>query len=265
MRITTADKIAPTITGTGPSDANDGGVIPVAPLPAAADAGFAAKLLAVSQPAAESAGLNGAASYLQVPGQTDRSLSETEGTEQTQVAAAGSAEIVSDGQPASSEPVHSVRLQLSGENDQRVDVRLVEQGGSLALSVRSSDSALTRTLQDRLPELNDRLAEQHYQSEVWLPQAAANATAAGQGQQGQESGTGQHDSQHSGSNQSSSNQSGSNQSGSNQSGSNQSGSEDGKQAGSGSESGSAGQPDGRQSKAPKWYQRLTAFEDQSRS
>jgi preprotein translocase subunit SecD len=151
-----------------------------------------------------------------------------------------------DEEPAGSrETVRSVRLQLSGENDERVDMRLVDQGGSLALSVRSSDSTLTRALQDRLPELNDRLAEQHYQSEVYLPQAASEVAAEGTPADAREA-----DSNRSGSQQSSSQHA--------DSGGNKQSSD------SGSQSGSGGQQQQRgENTVPVWYRQLSAFGDEA--
>jgi hypothetical protein len=77
----------------------------------------------------------------------------------------------------SAQPVRTLQLQLGGTGDQRVDLRLVEHAGGLSVSVRASDSNLTRGLQDNLPELSSRLAAEHYQTQAWLP--AAGQTSAG--------------------------------------------------------------------------------------
>lgn len=74
-------------------------------------------------------------------------------------------------------PVRTLQLQLGGLSDQRVDLRLVEHAGGLSVSVRASDSTLTRGLQENLPELSSRLAAEHYQTQTWLP--AAGQTSAG--------------------------------------------------------------------------------------
>jgi hypothetical protein len=58
-----------------------------------------------------------------------------------------------------------------------VDLRLVEHAGGLSVSVRSSDSSLTRGLQEHLPELSDRLEAARYQTQTWLP--AASQTPSG--------------------------------------------------------------------------------------
>jgi hypothetical protein len=84
----------------------------------------------------------------------------------------------------SSEPVRSVRLQLSGGESQRVDMRLVERGGTLSVSVRSTDETLTRSLQENLPELNSRLAAQHFQTETWTPDRGVITDSGGNGHSG---------------------------------------------------------------------------------
>jgi hypothetical protein len=90
------------------------------------------------------------------------------------------------------QPVRTVQVQLAGEGDQRVDLRLVEHAGGLSVSVRTSDSSLTRGLQDHLPELTDRLAAEHYQTQNVLP---ANETSNGGSSHGSSSGTSDHSQQ----------------------------------------------------------------------
>jgi hypothetical protein len=67
------------------------------------------------------------------------------------------------------QPVRTLQLQLAGEGEGRVDLRLVEHAGGLSVSVRATDSALTRGLQDNLPELSARLAAEKYDTQVILP------------------------------------------------------------------------------------------------
>ena len=92
-------------------------------------------------------------------------------------AAAPVAEVDVEDPTGSAQPVRSLQLQLGGTGDQRVDLRMVEHAGGLSVSVRASDSNLTRGLQDNLPELSSRLAAEHYQTQTWLP--AAGQTSAG--------------------------------------------------------------------------------------
>ena len=149
-------------------------------IPAAGVSGSATRLFENSSTPQGAEGRIETAIYAPVATPADHVSSEPAAPTQAAPAAPSGVDALDEGVPASPEPVRSVHLQLSGENDQRVDVRLIEQGGSLALSVRSSDSTLTHTLQDRLPELNDRLAEQHYQSQIWLPPSVSETGSPGQ-------------------------------------------------------------------------------------
>ncbi len=99
------------------------------------------------------------------------------------------AEVDVEDPAGSAQPVRTLQLQLGGTGDQRVDLRLVEHAGGLSVSVRASDSTLTRGLQDNLPELTSRLAAEHYQTQTWLP--ATGQTSPGghsSGSPGQSSG-----------------------------------------------------------------------------
>jgi hypothetical protein len=73
------------------------------------------------------------------------------------------------------EPVKSAHVQISGTDNQRVDIRLQERGGALSVTVRSTDTKLTQSLEDHAPELNSRLTAEHFQSEFWTPNAAKTA------------------------------------------------------------------------------------------
>ena len=85
------------------------------------------------------------------------------------VAAAG--EITED-RSSAAQPPRTIQVQLAGTDEQRVDLRLVEHAGGLSVSVRASDSALTSTLREHLPELSARLEAERYQTQTWLPQAS---------------------------------------------------------------------------------------------
>ncbi len=75
------------------------------------------------------------------------------------------------------ELVRNVHVQLETESNQRVDVRMTDQGGGLRVSVRAADSNLAQALQDHMPELTNRLEQQHFQAEVWIPRTAASSDA----------------------------------------------------------------------------------------
>jgi hypothetical protein len=119
----------------------------------------------------------------------DTANSGTSRVEST-VAAAPVSAIAPDSSEAAAQPMRSVRVQLAGEGDQRVDMRLVEYAGGLSVSVRTSDNSLTRGLQDHLPELGARLAAEHYQSQAWLPSvseaSAGKSAASSSGQSGEQ-------------------------------------------------------------------------------
>lgn len=74
--------------------------------------------------------------------------------------------------PASQEPLRILRVQFTGDNNQKVDVRMGDTGGALRVSVRSTDAGLTQTLQTNLPELTAQLGGQRFHTEIWLPQSA---------------------------------------------------------------------------------------------
>ncbi len=80
------------------------------------------------------------------------------------------------------EPVRGAHVQIAGAENQRVDIRLQERGGALAVTVRSNDSALAGALQDHAPELNARLSVEHFRTELWTPQQRSG----GSGGQNQE-------------------------------------------------------------------------------
>lgn len=75
------------------------------------------------------------------------------------------------------EPVRNVHMQLVNENNLRVDVRLIDRGGELHVSVKSADAGLTQSLQDHMSDLTSRLDQQHVQSEVWMPKTAEASSA----------------------------------------------------------------------------------------
>jgi hypothetical protein len=73
--------------------------------------------------------------------------------------------------------IRGAHVQVVGTGTQRVDIQLIERGGSLAVTVRSTDSTLTRELQDHIPELAARLQSDHYQSQTWTPSSGNSAGA----------------------------------------------------------------------------------------
>jgi hypothetical protein len=79
------------------------------------------------------------------------------------------------------EPVRHVQLQLAGDNNQRVDVRVFDRGGELRVSVRSADTGLAQALRDHIPELTDRLEQQHFRNEIWIPRSTETSGTSTRG------------------------------------------------------------------------------------
>jgi hypothetical protein len=69
-------------------------------------------------------------------------------------------------------PLTEIRLQVDGAANQHIDVRLSQQADGLRVTLRSSDPALTQSLQEHVPELATRLEQHHYQTEVLLPEGS---------------------------------------------------------------------------------------------
>ena len=76
----------------------------------------------------------------------------------------------------SAEPVRGAHVQISGADSQRVDIRLIERAGTLSVAVRSSDSTLTRSLQEHAPELNASLHLEHFHTELWTPESTKSSS-----------------------------------------------------------------------------------------
>ncbi|HEX4167529.1 MAG TPA: hypothetical protein VHZ55_18845 [Bryobacteraceae bacterium] len=74
------------------------------------------------------------------------------------------------------EAVKSAHVQISDDNNARVDIRMVERGGSLSVSVRSTDSTLTKALGDHATDLTSRLSLDHYKTETWTPSSSKNSS-----------------------------------------------------------------------------------------
>ncbi len=75
---------------------------------------------------------------------------------------------------ALAEPVRAAHVQIAGSDNQRIDIRMLERGGALSVTVRSADSGLTKALQDHVPELTGRLSMENFRTELWTPGQAKN-------------------------------------------------------------------------------------------
>jgi len=74
---------------------------------------------------------------------------------------------------ANNTQVRDVHMQLTGSENQRVDVRVLDRGGELRVSVRADDPSLVRSLQDNMADLSTRLDQAHFRSEIWTPRTEA--------------------------------------------------------------------------------------------
>ncbi len=70
------------------------------------------------------------------------------------------------------EPVRAAHVQIAGSENQRIDIRMLERGGALSVTVRSADSGLTKALQEHAPELAGRLSQENFRTELWAPSQA---------------------------------------------------------------------------------------------
>jgi hypothetical protein len=75
-------------------------------------------------------------------------------------------------------PLKNISLQVNQPGSERIDVHVVQQGGEVHVSVHSGDAMLTSGLRQGLSELQSRLEETGYRSEVWRPGAATAPIAA---------------------------------------------------------------------------------------
>lgn len=94
-----------------------------------------------------------------------------EGALNTELHKSGAAEATQPVHPADlgtelqkyrNEPIRAAHVQIAGADNQRVNIQLVERGGTLSVLVKSDDHALTKAIQDHVPELNTRLASNHF-------------------------------------------------------------------------------------------------------
>jgi hypothetical protein len=92
-------------------------------------------------------------------------------------------------------PLRNISLQVNQPGNEPVDVRVVQQGSEVRVSVHSGDGSLNSGLRQGLSELQSRLEETGYRSEMWRPgvsiapvtaapsaQASTNQSRGGDGQ-----------------------------------------------------------------------------------
>ena len=88
-------------------------------------------------------------------------------------------------QPA---PVRDLSLRLSGAEREKIDIRLVERGGEIHVSVRTSDAELAKGLRTDLSELAGRLDHSGYRTQIWRPAESGFSQADGEAPSGYKDG-----------------------------------------------------------------------------
>lgn len=118
------------------------------------------------------------AAFVEAPAVPFSAPGETSSTFQETAASAPPPEIDDRLHEYSTETVRNVQMQVVGEDKTRVDIRLMDRAGELRVSVKSLDSSLNQTLQDKMPELTNRLEAAQYQTEVWLPGSSSRGASS---------------------------------------------------------------------------------------
>jgi hypothetical protein len=90
-------------------------------------------------------------------------------THQTETSSSAAA----DGLPKAATPLKDISLQVSQPGKERVDIRVVQQGSEVHVSVHSGDASLNSGLRQGLSDLQSKLEENGYRSETWRPGASA--------------------------------------------------------------------------------------------
>jgi hypothetical protein len=96
-------------------------------------------------------------------------------------------------EPAHTAAAHDIKLQVAGDGEQRVEVRITERGGDVFVAVRTPDSRLAGDLRQNLPALATRLEQSGFHATTWQPGASGareriadpQSGAAGQDSQSQ--------------------------------------------------------------------------------
>jgi hypothetical protein len=68
---------------------------------------------------------------------------------------------------------HDIKVEVAGQGDQRVEVRVSERAGDMRVEVRTPDGGLAGDLRQDLPALASKLEQTGFRAETWHPAAAA--------------------------------------------------------------------------------------------
>ena len=84
-------------------------------------------------------------------------------------------EPLAESSPKAATPLKDISLQVSQPGSEPVAVRVVQEGSQVHVSVHSGDATLNSGLRQGLSELQSRLEENGYRSEMWKPTPAVAA------------------------------------------------------------------------------------------
>lgn len=79
-------------------------------------------------------------------------------------------------------PTRDISIRVGGVGSPNVDLRVVEKGGKVQVTVKTPDPELARSLQSDLGDLVGRLEKKGYQAETWTPQSSPAEAVSGSGQ-----------------------------------------------------------------------------------
>jgi len=82
--------------------------------------------------------------------------------------------------PATGRATQEISLQISSEDDRKVDVRLVQRAGEVLVAVRTPDVALAHDLRQDLGSLTGKLAQSGYATEQFTPLSAGSSNLSNQ-------------------------------------------------------------------------------------
>jgi hypothetical protein len=68
---------------------------------------------------------------------------------------------------------HDIKLELAGQGDRRVEVRVSERAGDMHVEVRTLDTGLAGDLREELPALATKLEQAGFRAETWHPAGTA--------------------------------------------------------------------------------------------
>jgi len=77
---------------------------------------------------------------------------------------------------------HDIRVRVPDNNGGSTQVRFIESGGEVRVSVRSSDADLAQSLRGHLNDLTQRLAEEGIPAEIWKPASSETSSQNNQHQ-----------------------------------------------------------------------------------